>query len=69
MEWIAIGWACVSTGLLAGYAAGVAQTRKYHERIFADLTSRFEERMTKHLIEKAEWLEALRKSARPKDES
>jgi hypothetical protein len=51
---------CLASGLLAGYALGVAQTRRYHEQIFAALMKRFEDRLLEHLIEKRKWLDSLR---------
>lgn len=62
MEWTS--WGCfLFFGLLAGYAAGVAQTRRYHRRIFDDMMERFEERAMCYLIEKSEWIDRLRASA------
>jgi hypothetical protein len=67
LAWIAISLACglcLLFGLLAGYAAGIAQTRKYHAQIFEDLLGRFEARIVQHQLEKAHWIEGLRESAR-----
>ena len=68
MPWLACAL-CLSGGLLAGYAAGVAQMHRYFRQIFEDMMQRFEERAMCHLIEKSEWIESLRRSARtPEDD-
>lgn len=67
MTALSIGLACgvcLLAGLLVGYAAGVGQTRRYHAQIFEDLLGRFEARLVEHQLEKAHWIEGLRKSAR-----
>lgn len=65
MQWIGYGFFFLA-GALSGYAAGTAQTRKYHRQMFDEMMERFEERAMCYLIEKSEWIDRLRKSAQEK---